>query len=298
MKSFAIYANCQGEGLARALLGCDYFKNEYFRIKIPPVHLIKDHEVKLVMEAIRGIDLLIFQPVKISFDRPKELNSSFILNQLKDNAIKFSFPSIYFDGYFPHLKTMDRMVSILNLVHDYFIAYSYNIGLSQKKCYELINDLNLYPEDLSRKLAEKSIQNLRNREVANNIDIPVSNFILRNFRFQKLFNQFNHPTRDIFVFLAKAIFRKLKLEKDSIEDFGISYSDEIVVPVYRSTHRNLKLKFSENFNTYQSILNKNLSQWKLIEQFYAFYKQLNQDKLKEIITQNCEFIPEIIEAKL
>lgn len=299
MKNFVVFANCQNFALALTLLENKEFSSKYLWSRTPPVQDIKENDVDDVIKKVRYADLFIYQPVVDSPAHPKEMTSDFLMGQLRDDAIAISFPSIYFDGYFPHLQTLKGLVSALNLVHDYFIAYACAIGLQEQQLLSLIRKEDFYPRQLSKVLADKSIDNLRKRENQDNIDIRLSEYIEANYKNRKLSNQFNHPKRDVFCFFAESILVKIDTENYKIEPQGSDYLDMIMTPIYRSTYKNLELTFEEDFNIYNGLNNSRLTQEDVVYRFFDYYKtSMNFKELKEIVMRCKPFVAEIIESHI
>lgn len=296
MKKFVVFANCQSRALAKTLLENKEFSSRYLWDYVPPVQSLNDSHIHEVLTKVRETDLFIYQPIAKSPNRPMELTSNFLLGQIKEGGKTISFPSIYFDGYFPHLQTLKGTVSVLNLVHDYFIVYACAIGLSEKKCISLINRDDLYPETLSRQLAEQSLQKLKDREIAEGIDIAVSDFIAENYIRNKLFNQFNHPKREVFKYIAEGILAKTGMTDCYINITGDSHLDMIMTPVYRSTYKNLRLEFEEDFETYGAKNNLILKQKRVIEKLYESYRRSDPDELKSHVKNTKPFVAKIVDS--
>lgn len=298
MKQFVVFANCQSGALAKTLLENEEFSSQYRWAAIPPVHTIKENHVGEVLAKVREADLLIYQPVSPSPLRPPEMTSDFLLGQTKKGCERLSFPSIYFDGYFPHLQTLKGTVSVLNLVHDYFIAYACAIGLTEEQCFSLINREDLYPEALSWELAENSLQALQRRERAEGIDIIVSDFIAANYKHCKLFNQFNHPKRAVFRHVAETILSQIGIANYRVNPTGESHLDMIMTPVYRSTHKNLRLDFEEDFDTYGAKSNLVLRQMEVIGRFFAGYRGLDTEELMAHVHKTKPFVADIVASHI
>lgn len=294
---FTVYANCQGNAIAKTLLENSDFSARYQLEAINPVQTLTSDNINDVAEKASKADLFIYQPIKSTPNRPTELSSDYLLSILKSSSTHISFPAMYFDGYFPHLQTMHGRQSVLSLVHDYIVAYCSLKKLDVQDTLRLIRSSTLYSNDLSNELCEQSLQNLEKREHASNIDIRLSGFIRNNFRKLKLFNQFNHPTRALFVHLANEIFTSIGYE-NQYSNITTEYLDDIKTPIYRSTHANLSLEFDEDFNAYNSILGRNAPQELIVEKFLAFYAQTDQDWLKTTIQHNKPFIVDIVEKWL
>ena len=241
--------------------------------------------------------MFVYQPNATTANKPKELSSNFLINNVKQGATLISFPSIYFDGYFPHLQTFNGYVSILNLTHDYFIAYLCSIGFSQNETFNLIQSEDLYTKNTSVNLAERSLKNLRDREEEFSIDAKLSGFIEKNYKKAKLFNQFNHPRRPVFKFLSESILNKIGISNCRIKEKGNSYLDDIITPIYRSTYNNLNLRFIEDFDNYNSVNNNAIKQKDVINEFYNFYKTKNLEEIRNHVFKIKPFIPQLIRDK-
>lgn len=295
--NFTVFANCQSAAIARTLLENPDFSTKYQLNAIKPIQTLTKENIDEVVDIASMTDLFIYQPTQSTPIRPTELSSDGMLSVLKATAICISFPSVYFDGYFPHLQTMEGRKSVLNFVHDYIIAYCAVKKLDKSTTLELISDSTLYSKALSDELCEGSLQNLEKREQFNKTDIRLSGFIRDNFRKVKLFNQFNHPTRPLFLHLANEVFSSIGCKEYS-SNTGSEYLDRIRTPIYKSTYANLSLEFKEDFKTYNSILGRNVSQELIVEKLLAFYAQTDQNWLRAIVLQNKPFVIEVVEKWL
>ena len=296
MKKFVVFANCQGPPLAKTLLESQAFASKYKWEMTPPVQKICDNDMDDVVAKVQNADLFIYQPVQKSENRPPEANCFDLLNYLKDDAKAYSFPSMYFDGYFPHLQTLNGQIAVLNLVHDYFMIYSCAIGINEHDFYSMIRDVKFYPQKISTRLAAQSIKSLIRREQKQKIDIPVSGYIKKNYKKNKLFNQFNHPKRDLFVFVARKILAAIGLDETSLQANGCSYLDAIMTPVYKSTYNNLNLKFEEDFDSYNAAGNVKIDQLEVIKRFFHYYRSQDVDSLKELVLSRKPFIAQMVET--
>jgi hypothetical protein len=276
VKSFVVYANCQSGALAKTLLENHMFSENYTWDFIEPIQNLGAKDIDEVIRKVKAADLFIYQPIAVTSFRPRELSSDFLLSKLKKKALSISFSSLYFDGYFPHLQVLKKSVAILNLVHDYIVAYCSVLKLNKARTIDLINSCDLYPKELSIMLAEKSLQNLKEREKKFNIDIVLSDFIFNNYRKTKLFNQFNHPTRPVFLYLANIIFSIINCPSHDTSS-GAEYLDRIMTPIYKSTHFNLELEFEENFTCYNATIGRGISQEIIIENLLDFYGHLEPE---------------------
>ena len=298
MKKFIIFANCQGDALAKTLMENQEFASNYERIFLPPVQNMNTQDVSDVLSKVNNSDLFIYQPVSATPSRPQELTSSFLLRKVKPGTKVLSFPSLYFDGYFPHLQTLKGYVAVLRLVHDYFIAYACSIGLNVEDTVSLIQKEGLYKKEMSISFVENSLKKLEDRESEFDTDIKVSSFIREHYRSEKLFNQFNHPKRAVFKYVAEGILEKIGIKNIHIAQKGVSHLDAIMTPIYKSTYRNLKLQFDEDFENYNGLEQAGLKQRDVVSKFFDFYRSQNLKEIKLHIIKNKPFIPQIVEANI
>ena len=250
------------------------------------VQNITEEQAYIVEEAFKNTDLLIYQIIADTYKIPK-LSTLSLMQHRKADTMNISFPSLYFNAYFPHLDMYNGKKSILRLVHDYIIMYSYVLGLSEQEIIDLIQSEDLYPKDIIISLLDQSFKSLRKKE--SNRDVKISNFIEQNFKDIKLFNQFNHPKGIVFDHIANIIFNILDL--DTIEESIHSRTslDGIMTPIYRSTYKNLDLTFKEDFLTYSTVKGK-LQQDEVISEFLKTYKLLNKDDMLQTIQIKKPFI--------
>lgn len=290
MRKFTIYGNCQGPALAKTLLEYADFKENFDYAPLKSIQTLELTDIENVIETIQKCDLIIYQPISTNY-RIRELSTARILLHTNKNSILVSLPSLYFNGYFPHIDTLDGRLSILNFVHDYIMIYGYLLGLEQHEIIELIKSEDFYDEELSNRLLKKSISDLKKREVKNGVDIRVSDYIADNYRSQKLYNHFNHPKRPVYEFIASKILDMLGMSnsKHLILDETEKYYGEISTPIYRSTYTNLRLMFSENFLTYGSA-NGIIGLPEVVSNFYSTYETIDKNYLMKKVVGRKPFI--------
>ena len=185
MKSLVVLANCQGGALAKTMLESTDFSAQFRWDEIPAVHVMKRRDIREAVRKTKEADVFVYQHVVRSPYRPKKFTSEFFLRHVKKNAVVLSYPSLYFDGYFPHLHRFQDWRSVISEIHDYFMAYASAVGMDEQRLYSLIQEPDFYPKDLSVSLAEESIQNLERREEEHKTYIQLSKFIRDNYKIRK-----------------------------------------------------------------------------------------------------------------
>tara|TARA_R110001583_G_scaffold17482_2_gene70654 strand:+ start:19782 stop:20696 length:915 start_codon:yes stop_codon:yes gene_type:complete len=275
------FANCQGNALGKTLIECDEFNAKYELVLIPPVHMIKDNTAQYVIDAVSECDLFIYQNVKESNVRPKNINSSYLLSIIKSDAKSISIPSIYFDAFFPHLGGINGWPSPLNLLHDYNVAYCYYIGLSVEQTIDVINSNNFYTSKKVYELLENSISSLKEREVFHNLDIKVSNFIINNYRKKYLMHQFNHPTRVLLNFVAESILHLIDIQY-ILPASGAEYLGFASPKIYPSILLHNKINISTEMETYCGPQGR-IDEKRCIQEYFTIYEKQDNEMLLEAI---------------
>lgn len=286
MKSFTIYGNCQTGALAHTLQKSKSFSEEYILNRIKPVQNIQRDEVQEVENVLKDVDLLINQIIADSY-HIEELSSSTLKKVLKKETLSISFPSLYFNAYFPHLDMFRGQESILSSVHDYIVMYAYLRGMNVQEVIDLVKSNDFYDQQTSKNILFNSIEALKQRENLN--DIKIADYISNNYQEIKLFNQFNHPKGIVFDYIANQILDTLGFEKikESIE--SRTSLDWIMTPIYRSTYKNLNLNFEEDFDMYSTVKGM-LHIDEVIYEWYKFYDTIDRGLMENEIKTKKPFI--------
>lgn len=203
------YTNCQGDKLHELYLSkIDLFRSSQV-ICIKNYYDITSTDILNIMEA----DILIYQPVSVKHGIRTTENASGVLNYLKPNCIKICFPSIFLD--------MWCFSENNGLYMGGHTLYKYS-HLTLPQVLELY-DTGKYDFELKQRL-NYSIQYMQKKE-AQFCNIHVTDFIIANYKKQKLMYTQNHPTDILYRFLAKEICRYLNLSSVNID--RIPVNDEI-----------------------------------------------------------------------
>lgn len=286
MKKYTIYGNCQARIIARVLNSSKMFKNQFEYIDIKAVHrmTLKDLEYT-INEVLPQLDLLIFQPVSDKFNNDERYSTNNFLQKLKSKAISISFPSCYFSGYNPELKRIVSSEDSINKndfnYHDQnLVKYFLEENFSNPECFMLSD--SFYSKDFSFQAVEESINELEKRELnifgsEQQIDIKISQFIRENYRKQRLFYTFNHPSEPLLIYLGKSILRLLEID-DEISLHKDSFTHTIY-PIYKSHYQNLELLF-DNTPVYK-INNQDYQYTDFLQKHMDCYSKLSRITLEQ-----------------
>lgn len=289
-KNYTVYANCQGHALAKVLNSSPNFSSEYNYIEVEQIQNIDTNYLDDIIESvIPQVDLFIYQPISEKYKNNSRYSSKYMVDILKKDCRYISFPSCYFRGYNPEIRTLkdENNVNVSvplkkfhNLDHDANIILGFIKKDSVSTIINQIIDDNFYSEQFVEQTLANTFEELSKREKRFFVDIRISLFILNNFKTERLFHTVNHPTSRLIKFIAESILDILHIEKDfdKIPDFlnFLSY------PVYTSAQKRLKLEF-DSLPKY-GILGELVDLEKIIKQYIEFYQTIP----REILIKNIE----------
>ena len=243
-----IYANCQGT------IGLKYYLKILF-----PESLFYDmmnydyikHNRELDYDLLKELNIFIYQPLDKKhgiYSTSTEINGS-IINNLNKNCIKIAFPYIYNDALWPlTLKEWDsKAVPDEKNIHGKGINGYHNSEIILEKLY--ID--NKSKSDIKHLFLEKKIDfkfeerfkktMLILKEKEEICDIKVSDYILENYRKEKLFLTKNHPTSCIFKVMIEQILEILNIER-SLDIFDFTNNNLCNLPGYQP-HSEYEVEF-------------------------------------------------------
>jgi len=215
-KKFTILANCQGLLLSRLLIAHSDFQRDYFYTPLPNhVHRLMLSDEEMVYKTVSEADLFIHQHVSA---RLGAFSSCNLLQRLNVRAKRVSIKNAYFTGYNPELTNRIKVPVFYN--KDGTISYNMqdlNIFLSYVHGYSEIDTIDYLKRDqnkkyvsISRKNIKNSLDELSKRE--ENADIKACEYIRSNYRSERLFNTFNHPSLSVCFHIADALLAYMGYE--------------------------------------------------------------------------------------
>lgn len=244
-KKFAVYGNCQADPIAALLLNNEQFKSQFEMVKFPkPVYMLKDEDWPAIHEIVSSIDLFIYQQVGNAFGAT--LSSDNLVANTKAAAICISYPSLFFNAYFPHtnyLRYLPPQVNKFSEYHDMVILESFLLHDNVSEAAERANSICLDPNYYSRKdvlqFVSNSVEELKRRE--DNLDTQVSQFLQEFWQDEQLFFSMNHPSRRVLLEVCKQILTLLNISGKFIPG-TYEHLGETILPVYRSISSHLDKK--------------------------------------------------------
>ncbi len=283
---FSFYGNCQLDAICDQLSASNDFSKLYEYIPAKPVHMLAKGDLQTIKTDFSQIDLLIYQEVGNNFKNGSEFSSSHVLSFLKRNCQKICIPSIFFNAYFPDfheiiIKNRGPLITpLMGAYHDLNILFAYVHGFKSGDFVKIYNNKNFYDKTYCQKLFNDALKSLQEREINNQVDICISDFICENYQKKKLFNSQNHPKPVLIQYVIDNILLKLGL------NFRIQVKkgklDILESPVHPSIYHNLNLKFNNqlDFLTFKGVINGYQA---ITELFYDEYKQIDEAVLRNSV---------------
>ena len=224
LKKFTVYGNCQSTVLAACLQRVDHFRATYEYHRIPFCHRITSNQYQQLSCDLKGIDLLITQPVSSAFRGGGF--ESIHLSQLAKTSI--GFPSLQFYGYFPSLsrfklpklspKTSQEVNNCLSpyapLKRDSLYHYNEIREMYLNQCPTGLIcqkfDEGQADDSAFKRCLDRTLNHLRQKESECKL-IPMSDYIQDRWQTEHLFYTPRHPSGAVMAELVKRICNQLEL---------------------------------------------------------------------------------------
>ena len=257
-KMFAVYGNCQSQVLARFLLTCPRFAEEWNYHGIPGIHKMTSKQLASLKLELPRLSLLIYQNVNRGDNATSEL-----LPLLSRDCIQLGIPSLFFNGYNPEVAYLRQSRSVLFYHDRIMLAHIEDFeGFRHLLCGE-----HYFPASFSLDCVDVSLEELAKREREQGLEIRISQFIAEHYRHTRLFHVLNHPTAFLLRELAKRVLIYLSIDPILNETVALGALDRYQFPVYQSHQQNLRLEFVDGFNYLWAG-----SQY-TVEEFFTFRKE-------------------------
>lgn len=292
-----IYCNCFGKVLQEYL----YKIKEFTDIYDIKVYYIMDNPNKTVdLNYLKNTDLFIYQHMSKNAFKEQDADfycTDFIKKLLPYHCKKISIPSCYFDGYFIDGLSQDNLPKRLKvskneqgkLLCEYFPNYCFNKKLFNMLSSKIDIDIilekiqsdNFYNKSEIYNCINSSFNKFSEKEKSNNTDIPITEFLLENYKKKRLFNTTNHPSKYIYQYIIKELFKKLNFNIIINEDI---YDIDLMkhsgrVPIFNCIINYLDIP--KDFNSQYYIEN---NFFESLKEYITFYKTFfDENNIIEII---------------
>lgn len=308
MRKILLYGNCHMKSIDIILKSSIEF-NEKYETKIMTVHEASDDILNHLFEYKEGYDYLGNYDIIIYMfinDNYRNLNVGSNRITKFPNIHKIRIVNAYYTGYFPELSnlyTLDGKQVVPEgtnynkiIYHDsnIFCKWMENVGgikndFLNKYIKDIfpIHDENFYKKEISYQEHNISIAKLSWREDIFKTNVKITDYIKHTYNKKRLFHTFNHPSLDIFIEECRQISSLLDISQSYLDNVSpkLDIMNFTIMPIYSSTHKNLKLEFPINHDYKHN--NNIYSPTQMNDIYYDIFLNLDSDirdhNLKRII---------------
>lgn len=248
-----LYLNCHGTEIKR------YFNKYYNKFNVIHVSTYSNINTyginnipKEIIEKFNEANILIYHPVS---DKHGKWHFKNILEYCNCDTKKLMIPYYRFYGYFyedsiiynwPHICTYLSKTKETEIIEKFNLLNNLDDLNLIKRCAQyIINNIDNTRIDQQKEHLNKSLYLFKKLEVDSKI--KMYDFLIKNYKKNKLFGNNNHPTEIFFYTLFGKIVNILNLEQVNIEPFTNTliniWENE---PIDKNTEIALELKFVNN----------------------------------------------------
>lgn len=230
-KIAVFYGNCQTSILGDMISLVHSFCQEYKIVKLPIVSdwNNSDGKGRAVLHALyedkaflEAIDLFIYQTVSVNNKFSEILATDYWIAKLKEECKKCHILNLYFTGYFPQVKAINR--ELLAEIHqnglfpmeDIYVNDMLQAGMSKEDIIREIVDPNssiVEPTSILTTIND-SLKKLQERE--GEVDVKISDYVKKMYREKQLWYSFNHPCEELLIEYLYRILAYLGVKADTL----------------------------------------------------------------------------------
>jgi len=224
------YGNCQLKSIAAYLRAIPEVVERYPTIEY---FYVLDDVSRLNREKLARAKVFLYQHTTVralvgsTEETRLQSTSEYIVDHiLPKDCVSISVPSVYSSILFPNaMSTSEAQVGFPDTVSaDHFPNYAFSRRLHQMlldriEVNEIVSRMcneDAYSVAELERNEQQNYENLRKREIDNNVTIPLAQYIRDNFRNHRLLHSTNHPTRLFFDYLLNEILKLMKCSPSSI----------------------------------------------------------------------------------
>lgn len=207
--------------------------------RLPPVYEMTDDLRETVVAELKTANLIFAQRVSddypLSWVRTSELTATF-------GERFFSWPNVYFDGYFPDVQYLYRPVwdKVLSPLEDYHFGTVIQSFLQGRSASEAVQQFVEHTGDGDS--FDASLRRLREREAG--LNVVISDFVAEAVSRQRTFYTPNHPYPFVMVEMARRLAAAANLIFNPETAMRANYRlDRIYIPTHRAIQRSRRLRF-------------------------------------------------------
>lgn len=191
-----IYANCQGWALGHFLNKNLFFQADY-KIEYLVNYLMINQKKDISIDLLQSADLFIYQPVR---EEHGIYSTDHVLSYLRDSCRQISFPYLYNDALWPLFRDEKRIVNA-SAITDLLESGASVVEIAVKF-------LSLQIDFQFQNRFQNTLQILGEKEAATTV--KARQYILENYKAEKLFLTHNHPSSQLLVYCANQVLSILQ----------------------------------------------------------------------------------------
>lgn len=249
-KNVIFYGNCHMEVVQEILSKYTPFTERFEICPIKPIYQVKDASY-FESPVFKACDVFIHQDIQEKNRYGPEFASENIIKKLKPGCSVLAVPNVYHlpKCFFPQYSEKNELRTRRGntvFFRDSVIDECFLKHMSVQEIEREYRTVSLIDEEEQSDQFCTFIEKVRNREKT--WDIPVSDFILNNYKTYRLFNDPNHPTVYFLKYIAAEIANKLlkDVDKEAIEKIHCSLLDPYEMPIMACTKNNMFLVFQQD----------------------------------------------------
>jgi hypothetical protein len=226
-------------------------------------------------DTIKKCDIIITQSICDNYRNVEYLSTSYIQQHKKQDCKLILFDSCYFNFYYFDLTYKMFNNDVLHKPEDYHynkMIECYNNGMSvEYYITHFVNNVNLKSSEELEKIAEDSLNELKNRYINNKKNyndayiISIYEYIKQNYKNKLLFYSMNHPSKYVIQYICEQICDILQIQNTINYDIDILSNPKCIL--YKSISKNVNF----DINTYSLTLNHNHT---IAQLYYDTYKEI------------------------
>lgn len=236
-----LIGNCQIPVIKKILLSSRQFRERYFILDVPPIHVITHKDLARIEKCtfvFRECSLYITQYIKSDNGFAPFYATENIRKIANCHSEFIVIPVLYLDLYFPQTGQNRWVNNLLNEVGVLSFAYGDCIldELSKKYSIEDIVEIvcmeHLFSDRFLRWMYDTRLEEMQNREAR--CDVKIYDYIIENFRKEQLFYSKNHPYKKVFVAFGKRLLDRIGFQDQAVEQIRMPELDEWQEIIYPS----------------------------------------------------------------
>jgi hypothetical protein len=211
-----VYGSCHATALVQLLKGIPGLTRCVDILPIPPVHEIAEDALNGIVETIKDVDLLIYQPVSRDY-RGEQYATARLVEALPAHAMLISFGYYHFEIYTPFISAaLPGMPPPPSDYVDYLLGSLMARGLPDGEIAERLlhlEGLEPYAEAmLAAAFYELRLREDRVLEGDRALDVRLAGRVHEAFRRDRLGHTMNHPTRTVMTWIADDVLSRLEAQ--------------------------------------------------------------------------------------